>query len=219
MRLDGVRYLSDRDMLVSTWHSEVDMEITQELVRTLLDYDPETGHLYWRERPEEWYERRRLWMTWNTRFAGKRAGRVWINPKNGYRCRTIAVFGSVKKEHRIIWLYMKGDPVPDNIDHLDRDATNNKWANLAESTQARNSRNASMKRNNTSGVTGVSWNKRRGAWMAKVTLNGKSNYLGYFDDIDEAAEAVRTFKEANGFSSGHGMTTAPYPQHPGCTTG
>jgi hypothetical protein len=45
-------------------------DLTVEELRALLDYDPQTGHFTHRRRPET----NRLDRTWNTRYAGKRAG-------------------------------------------------------------------------------------------------------------------------------------------------
>jgi hypothetical protein len=68
-------------------------------------------------------------------------------------------------------------------------------------------RNKRMSRNNTSGVTGVTWHARAGKWLARVTLDGKQLCLGYFTDKEEAAETVRVFRSLHGFSPGHGLPT------------
>jgi hypothetical protein len=39
---------------------------------------------------------------------------------------------------------------------------------------------------------GVHWNKSKRKWTAKIRHNGKQQYLGYFDDEQEAARAVDT---------------------------
>lgn len=40
--------------------------------------------------------------------------------------------------------------------------------------------------NNTSGVTGVSYDKKRNLWVASIIINGKYNFLGRFKDITYA---------------------------------
>ena len=54
-------------------------------------------------------------------------------------------------------------------------------------------------RSNTSGYTGVSWNKRHKKWVAQISSKGKYKHLGYFDDPKEAAEAYKKARkiEAN----------------------
>lgn len=42
---------------------------------------------------------------------------------------------------------------------------------------------------NTSGVTGVSWNKRRGKWEAYIQLQGQKIHLGLYAKIEDAAKA------------------------------
>lgn len=43
--------------------------------------------------------------------------------------------------------------------------------------------------NNTSGVRGVSWHKKTGKWSARISFKGTTYSLGYFDDVQIAAEA------------------------------
>lgn len=47
------------------------------------------------------------------------------------------------------------------------------------------------KKNNKSGVTGVYWDKRRRKWAASIKVKRKSHHLGYFDSLEDAAEARR----------------------------
>ena len=50
-------------------------------------------------------------------------------------------------------------------------------------------------KNNTSGVRGVSWDKRKQKWSAYIKLRGHFFHLGLFDDIKDA-EKARKFAEA-----------------------
>lgn len=45
---------------------------------------------------------------------------------------------------------------------------------------------------NTSGVTGVYWNKRSQKWSAQITFKGKTYYLGSFENMEDA---IRTRKQ------------------------
>lgn len=51
--------------------------------------------------------------------------------------------------------------------------------------------NGKPPKNNTSGVRGVFWSKRRQKWQAQIKFQGKNRFLGYFDDLADAAEARR----------------------------
>jgi len=186
------------------------MELTQKIVRELLDYNPETGVFRWRHRERHWFKSDRSQKIWNARFCGEVAGSI-EKKALGYTRISIRIFGKSHKAHRVAWLYMSEKPVPDEIDHIDRDATNNKWSNLRESNSEKNHRNMSMFRNNTSGVSGVSWCKRHKKWNVQVTAGRKFN-LGYFDCIEKAERVAKDFRRSNGFDPCHGMETAKY--HP-----
>jgi hypothetical protein len=49
--------------------------------------------------------------------------------------------------------------------------------------------------NSKSGVRGVSWDAKMKLWNCQVTINGKTNQLGYYSDIKEAAEVVKRFRK------------------------
>ncbi len=43
--------------------------------------------------------------------------------------------------------------------------------------------------NSTSGVSGVSWDKRRKKWLAQIVFKQKNHFLGYFDLKEDAIKA------------------------------
>ena len=66
---------------------------------------------------------------------------------------------------------------------------------LREVTNKQNNENrAGARRDNRSGVRGVSWHARDGKWRVRVVHNGRTHSGGYFDDLDEAAEAARQLR-------------------------
>lgn len=64
----------------------------------------------------------------------------------------------------------------------------NRKNNLRIVTQKVNSRNRKPSKNNKSGVTGVCYNKLRNKWEAQIKANGRTRYLGLFDELQEAKE-------------------------------
>lgn len=74
-------------------------------------------------------------------------------------------------------------------DHEDRNPLNNRRYNLRPATAVQNSLNRKLMSNNTSGVTGVSWNKGVNKWVAYVTINKTLVNLGYFEVKDDAIKA------------------------------
>lgn len=75
------------------------------------------------------------------------------------------------------------------VDHIDHNGLNNCRDNIRLATSWQNKGNTKLTRANTSGYIGVTWHKRDRRWQAMIKINGKSEYLGGFDDIIEAAEA------------------------------
>jgi hypothetical protein len=73
------------------------------------------------------------------------------------------------------------------VDHINRDRTDDRVANLRWATHAEQTANrVYVHRNNTSGVRGVSWHKPTAKWQVKIMVDGTNIHLGYFDDIHDA---------------------------------
>lgn len=75
------------------------------------------------------------------------------------------------------------------IDHRDRNGLNNRRSNLRRATKAQNAENSTVRKDNTSGIKGVTWNALAGKWQAQIGIRGKVLYLGLFSRIQEAAKA------------------------------
>lgn len=76
------------------------------------------------------------------------------------------------------------------IDHINTHRKNdNRKSNLRITTQANNTKNRMMPRNNTSGIKGVSYNKKNKKWYAYIGINGKIKSLGYFKELEVAKQA------------------------------
>jgi hypothetical protein len=75
------------------------------------------------------------------------------------------------------------------VDHADRDPSHNAWHNLRLVTKAENGHNQWLAINNTSGYTGVSWDKTRGKWRAHIKAHDKQRTIGRFATPEEAHQA------------------------------
>lgn len=82
------------------------------------------------------------------------------------------------------------DPQVD-VDHADGDGLNNRRFNLREKTRAENSRNVVGARvdNLSSGLLGVSFNKRLRKWHAYINFDGKRRHIGFYGTKAEASSA------------------------------
>lgn len=170
-------------------------------IRARLDYDPASGDITWKHRPGD--------PSFNSQFAGRAAGytaRTCI----GYMSRHVKIMGRSYLAHRIAWLIMTGEEPPEQIDHINRDATDNRWENLRASDGVANARNRSRQSNNTSGFTGVYWSKAVSKWQASVKVGGRLHYLGVFADKEEAIATVSDFRKKHGFTEGHGVELPHY---------
>jgi hypothetical protein len=142
------------------------MPITQEEVKELFEY--KDGQLFWKNPKSNRCKHGQL-----AGSIGKRGyWRVCINYKQHY-------------QHRLIFLMFHGH-LPQILDHKDGNPLNNKIENLREATAAENLRNSKLRKNNTSGVKGVSWSKLHKKWRAVVMVNGVNHRLGLFKDLELA---------------------------------
>lgn len=77
------------------------------------------------------------------------------------------------------------------VDHINHDKLDNRKDNLRICTQQQNMMNNKIRKNNTSGVTGVAWHKEKNKWRSVIMVNHKQIHIGYYSDIDDAIEARR----------------------------
>jgi hypothetical protein len=90
--------------------------------------------------------------------------------------------------HRLIFLILKGY-MPEQIDHIDGNPSNNKIENLRETDYFTNNYNKKIQTNSTSGIKGVNWHKVAKKWRVEVCSNRRTKYLGLYEDL-ELAELV-----------------------------
>lgn len=104
---------------------------------------------------------------------------------------TLRINGTIFKAHRVIWKMMTGQEPPDEIDHWDKDRSNNRWGNLRDATKANNQWNRLPQKNTQSGVKGANWNNKRQCWSSEVRTHGDRIWLGYFETAEEAGAAYQ----------------------------
>jgi hypothetical protein len=76
----------------------------------------------------------------------------------------------------------------EQIDHRNRVRSDCRRENLRRANAQQNAANMA-KRPGSSRFKGVSWDRRRGRWVAKIMVDYRSIHLGFFDDETAAAEA------------------------------
>ena len=153
-------------------------KLTSELLRTLIDYDDSSGQFTWKARSGC----SRADKIFNSKHAGKIAG---CADRRGYCYIRIRQFGMFSA-HRLAWLHVSGSWPKDEIDHEDGNPSNNAFVNLREATRSQNAANRGIHKNNKSGTKGVSYNSRKGLWVAQAAMNGK--VIKLYSNTKEGAE-------------------------------
>jgi hypothetical protein len=75
------------------------------------------------------------------------------------------------------------------VDHRNGDTMDNRRYNLRWADKSDSNRNTGLRRNNASGIKGVSWHKPMSKWRAKIQHHGRDIHIGYFTTIEAAADA------------------------------
>ncbi|MGE5566200.1 MAG: HNH endonuclease [Parcubacteria group bacterium] len=144
------------------------MILTADTLRQCVRYDPKTGE-----------------FTFLLATKGHPANRVarGVRP-DGYR--RIGVGKKLYYAHRLAVLYMTGEWPAHDVDHINGNPSDNRWANLRLATRSQNLRNQRRRRD---GLKGASFMPERGKWRATIGVAGKALHLGVFD-TEEAAHAA-----------------------------
>jgi hypothetical protein len=149
-----------------------------------------------------------------------------LHPK-GYRLIGIQVKGLKSKTlfvHQLVaaaFLDYKFKGMLMVVDHKNEPKTNNSIDNLQLLT---NRQNTSKERTEKKGLpTGVSFHKRNKKYEANIFINGKSNYLGYYDTPEQASKAYKAalFQDKQylqGVLMEFGMFSVPMQVNNGKTT-
>jgi hypothetical protein len=137
--------------------------ITQEYLKSILNYDPLTGEFTHKSRGNS---------AWDARWADKKAGT--LDAKG--RCQ-LWISGSGYRAHRIAWLYMTGEFPKSEIDHINCDPLDNRWDNLRLANRSQQNQNKRPLR--AWPPKGVYWHEQSKMWRAKIGKIGR--HLGLFD--------------------------------------
>ena len=133
-----------------------------------------------------------LTRRFNTTGGGK-AGTLAQHLNSKYL--KITFFRKSESIHRLIWLLAYGRWPTNDIDHINRIKTDNRIVNLREVTHAQNSQNRLKNVNNTSGYSGVCWQKSRNKWHVKIGVQGKRIHVGRFDNLEDAVAARKAAEQ------------------------
>lgn len=132
---------------------------------------------------------------------GKLAG---TSNNKGYVMVRIRELGNAFGAHRIIFAMHHGY-VPEFVDHIDGNPSNNRIENLRPATRAENNRNQKIATHNKSGLKNVSWNKARNKWSVHLSVNNIKQFFGLYEDIELAdLVAMEARNKYHGSFANHG---------------
>jgi hypothetical protein len=149
-----------------------DPAITQEYLKSVLDYDPETGVFRWKFVPGAPNHR-------NAQYAGKVAGShrgagyvsLWVNNRK---------IGA----HTAAWIMVHGSWPAHTIDHINRDRSDNRIVNLRDATPSQQGQNCELRGRI---ARGVSFSNNR--FNVSISVNNQYKYIGTFTTVEEAVAA------------------------------
>lgn len=152
--------------------------ITPAELEQLLDYNPETGSLRWKVQMS------------SRALKGSEAGNA---DKRGYR--VVQIHGRRYMAHRIAWALSFGAWPDGEIDHKNCDPSDNRLQNIRDVSPGVNKQNSRAPHaDSKTGLLGVTFHKRRSAFMAQIFVSGKNKFLGFFDTAEEAHAAYVSAK-------------------------
>ena len=154
--------------------------ITLEYLRECFYY--KDGKLFWKERPRHHFKTDWSWKRFN---KDKPNTEVGIKHQSGYLLVSWVVNGKkvISRVHRIIW-YIETGELPNIIDHINRNRSDNRIENLRNGTYFINAQNSAR-------TKGTNLHKATGKWVAQITHNKKRIHIGLFDTQYEAIQAYR----------------------------
>lgn len=170
-------------------------KFTIDELRARLRHDPDTGFLYWRERPRSAFASDRAYKLWKSACEGKRA--LASRRHSGHLGGNID--GKFIFAHVAIWALHCGVWPTGEIDHIDGDPANNLIENLRDVSHAENMRNQRITKSK--GRVGVMREKRGKGWWAQI---GSVQYLGTFPTYEEACAAREKAERELGYHENHG---------------
>jgi len=167
-------------------------EITQKLLKELLEYNIDTGVFFWKKMP-------------NGRVAiGSKAGTIQKSKKCKKKYIAIHIKGKRYLAHRLSFLYVNGNFPCAEVDHINGNGTDNRWINLRSVTKQENQRNAKLRDDNKSGITGVILRTGTTKFRSFIRVDNKQKYLGVFDNLLDAACARKSAEIKYEFHNNHG---------------
>ena len=150
--------------------------LTQDYLKSRLDYNPDTGEF----------------LSKVSKGGTKVGMPVGTYCKLGYR--RISIDAKLYLAHRLAFLYMTGRMPEGSVDHKDGNPLNNTWENLRECTQSQNLQNMKGHGKYYKNVY-FTQGARSKPYNVKIDLNGVTRSFGYYTTPEEADEVASLLRD------------------------
>ena len=188
-------------------------QLTQSIVRELIEYQPETGKMFWKNRKPNWFKTEMAWRRFNSAMEGKELNPNYLQAK---------VLGSTQQKSRLVWLMHTGS-VPNGdkfkIMTFNRDRFDTRIENLVcvpTTISVRQKLDEASVASST-GRYGVYWIPSKSAYSGDfVEISGKRT-TKYFKTFDEAFwfryshEPMHNYKDMDEFTTGDKLSNEFIP--------
>lgn len=140
-------------------------KLTLERLKELVHYEPTTG-----------------WFTWRINNSTAKPG-MRVGSGHGLGYRQIGLDYKKYLEHSLAYFYMTGEWPTKQIDHINRDKSDNRWENIRHGSISDNGHNKGVSARSRTGLTGVL--PHGNGFRSMITVDSKSQ-TGWFNTIAEA---------------------------------
>lgn len=162
----------------------MDSDIDPDVLKKRLHYDPISGNF------------------WKIKYCNTKCSIAGSIGNHGYV--VINLCGRLRMAHRIAWFFTYGVFPVGFLDHINGIRTDNRMCNLREASRSNNNWNAKLRKDNTSGVKGVSWHASINRWVSYVDVGGKRHATVFKRFEDAEAHVLKIRKELHGKFVNHG---------------
>lgn len=152
---------------------EAEQILTKEFLHSVFSY--EDGNIVWKV----------------DRLANKCKGKV-AGTKDNFGHLNVTLGGIVFKVHRLVWIMHNGGPCEHDIDHINRNPSDNRIENLRKTNDISNQQNRNYRKKSRCGFRGVYFRKKYSTYQASITVNRERIYLGCYRTAIEASIAYET---------------------------
>jgi len=106
--------------------------------------------------------------------------------------------------HRIVFI-MFNKNLPDCIDHINGDPSDNRIENLRAATPSQNAMNKKLNCTSRSKAKNVRWSAERSKWHVQMSIRGKHTHIGTFEDFELAKFVAAEYRDKyHGEFANHG---------------